>query len=369
MQLASTYDTALLRQYACGIYDKHIRRKFFEVSRYLERNSYYEDSDIADVAEQANKMLADLFRDVQTGIITLSEAINRAHKQIEENSKGEKTVTGTPTGFSKIDRKTGGLQAGDLIIIAGDTSQGKTSFALSICKNAARCGEKIAFFSLEMTSVQLAARVMAMESGIPVSDILYRPFDAYRWEKLDGSVSRIYDLPIYIDERATSSIDRIISSIRHFVFKYGIKGAVVDYLQILSINMKGVNKEQQLGDVSRRLKNLAKDLNIWIIALSQLNRNGNSHVPSRDRIRDSGQIVEASDILWLVYRPEHYDRNGSYPEPLHNERIYGTAMIDLAKGRNAGTGRFLVGFDAPTTHFYELDEGQMLKKEKEDEPF
>ena len=362
------FNMVLLYQYACGIYDKRIRRKFFEIAKYLERNAFYEDAEIDGVAEHANKLIADLFRDTQTGIITLKEAVGLACKQIEHNSQVEKTVTGTPTGFSKIDRKMGGLQAGDLIIIAGELSQGKTSLALSMSKNAAQQGEKIAIFSLEMTSVQLAARIMAMESGIPANEILYSRFDAIKWERLDRSISCICDLPIYIDEQATSNIDRIISSIRHFVLKYGVKGAVIDYLQILNVNMKGANKEQQMGDVARRLKNLAKDLNIWVIALSQLNRNGTSKAPSLDRIRDSGQIAEAADHVWFVYRPEFYGENLSYPEPLHNESTFGTAMIDLAKGRNTGTGKFLVGFEKETTHFFDLNE-QTPKKTAEEEPW
>lgn len=370
MQIVSTYSVAILYQYACGIYDKCVRRKFHEAAMYLDRNAYYEDKDIEDVAEHANRMIADIFRDVQTGIVTLSDAINRTYKQVEQNSNGEKVATGTPTGFSKIDKKMGGLQAGELTIIAGETSQGKTSFALSISKNAAHYGDKVAIFSLEMTSIQLAARIMSIESGIPVRDILYSQLDTTRWQQLDKSISKIYDLPIFIDERATSNIDRIIASIRHLVLKYGIRGVVLDYLQILNVNMKGANKEQQTADVARRLKNLAKDLNIWIIALSQLNRGGNSHIPTVNRMRDSGQIEEAADNVWLVYRPEVYDSNASYPEPLHNESIFGTAMIDRAKGRNAGTERFLVGFDKSTTHFYELN-GQMTKTDikREDEPF
>jgi len=368
MSSHSTYNTSLLHQYSCVIYDKHIRRKLFEVAKYLERNAYYEDADIEDVVEHANGMIAELFRDAQTGIVTLNDAIKSTYHQVEQNSNVEKTATGTPTGFSKIDRKMGGLQAGDLIIIAGESSQGKTSFALSISKNAAHGGDRIALFSLEMTSIQLAARIMATESNIPVNEILYSRFDSIRWEQLDKSVASICDLQIFIDERATSNIDRIIASVRHFVLKYKISGVVVDYLQILNVNMKGANKEQQMGDVARRLKNLAKDLNIWVIALSQLNRNGNSHIPSLDRIRDSGQIVEAADHVWFVYRPEFYDQNASFPEPFQNESVSDTAMIDLAKGRNTGTGRFLVGFKKETTHFYELN-GAIPKKEKGKEPF
>lgn len=136
--------------------------------------------------------------------------------------------------------------------------------------------------------------------------------------------------------------------------KYDIDGAAVDYLQILKVNMKGANKEQQMGDVARRLKNLAKELDIWIIALSQLNRDKDNPVPSIARLRDSGQIAEAADMVMLIYRPEV--KGKSYPGEFSHVDTKSTAMIDVAKGRNIGIMKFICKFDAPTTHFYDLQD-------------
>jgi len=127
----------------------------------------------------------------------------------------------------------------------------------------------------------------------------------------------------------------------------------VDYLQILNVNQKAQNKEQAMGDVARRLKNLAKDLDIWVIALSQLNRDMQNPIPNLNRLRDSGQIAEAADIVMFVYRPEVYGKY--FPEPFANQSTQGTAMIDIAKGRNIGLLKFICSFDAKTTHFRELD--------------
>ena len=138
------------------------------------------------------------------------------------------------------------------------------------------------------------------------------------------------------------------------VIKYGIKGVIVDYLQILNVNMKGANKEQQMGDVARRLKNIAKELDIWVIALSQLSRDNQNPIPSLTRLRDSGQIAEAADMVILIYRPEIYGKK--YPVEFSEMSTEGTAMIDVAKGRNIGLMKFIVGFDARTTNFYELGE-------------
>lgn len=148
--------------------------------------------------------------------------------------------------------------------------------------------------------------------------------------------------------------------------KYGITGAIVDYLQILTVNMKGSNKEQMMGEAARRLKNLAKELDIWIIALSQLNRDSINPIPSLARLRDSGQIGEAADVVILIYRPELYGK--FYPEPFQNAETKGTAMIDIAKGRNIGLEKFIVQFSPKTTHFYEMDESYRLVEEN-DAPF
>ena len=135
--------------------------------------------------------------------------------------------------------------------------------------------------------------------------------------------------------------------------KYNIDGAAVDYLQILNVNMKNVNKEQAMGDITRRLKNIAKELDIWVIALSQLSRDKENPIPTLARLRDSGQIVEAADNVILIYRPEFYGKF-SYPSDFSNVSVNGTAMIHLAKGRNVGTTKFICGFNAPTTLFHDM---------------
>jgi replicative DNA helicase len=148
-------------------------------------------------------------------------------------------------------------------------------------------------------------------------------------------------------------------------FKHNIDGAVVDYLQILSVNSRATSEEKHMADVARRLKNLAKELDIWIIALSQLNRDNQDPVPTINRLRDSGQIAEAADVVMLVYRPEYYQK--PFPQPFAQYDTKGKAMIDVCKGRNIGVGKFLCGFHAETTHFYQLDEMELVKKSEENE--
>jgi replicative DNA helicase len=216
------------------------------------------------------------------------------------------------------------------------------------------CGCPVAFYSMEMKKEQIAARMISIASGVPANEILYSKLDGGQIQMIDRGVAKVENLPVYFDDRSTSNIETILSSIRMMKIKYGIKGVVVDYLQILNVNMKGSNKEQQMGDVARRLKNIAKELDIWVIALSQLNRDAQNPVPSLARLRDSGQIAEAADMVILIYRPEIYGKR--YPEEFSDKSTAGTAMIDVAKGRNVGLMKFIVGFRKENTNFYDLDD-------------
>lgn len=240
-----------------------------------------------------------------------------------------------------------------MTIIAAASSQGKTSFALNIAKNVAH-ESKVAIYSLEMNDVQLASRIISSVSGLSSKEILYRSMSNEMIKEFDTGVGKIQDLGIYFDDRSTSSIETIIQSIRKMVFKYRISGVVIDYLQILSITNKSMTEEQFLGYVTRRLKNLAKELNIWVLALSQLNRKNAENAPSLADIRASGQIVEAADNVVFIYRPELYSR--SYPAPFASTSTIGTAMIDFAKGRSVGITKFILGFKQEQTLFYNLNE-------------
>lgn len=241
----------------------------------------------------------------------------------------------------------------ELFVISDFVVTHNTSLAVSIMRNAAYLGAKIAMYSMEMKKEQITARILSMESGVPANEIMYSRLSESQLQSVDKGIGKISGKGIYFDDRSTSNIDTILSSIRHMKLKFGIDGAIVDYLQILNVNMKGANKEQQMGDVARRLKNLAKELDIWIIALSQLNRDTMNPVPSLARLRDSGQIAEAADIVVLVYRPEV--KNNCYPDEFANVSTIGTAMIDIAKGRNIGLLKFICGFNALTTCFYDLE--------------
>lgn len=344
------HHTPDIYQHAAILHDKEIRRRFYLIGNYLTGNCFSEENDIVDVLTSTREMLDGLFRSSTDNISSIKDAVDGVYRQIDANLRGDTLVTGTATGFPEFDKRSGGLQRTDLVVIAADTSMGKTSMAISL---AVHSRSRIAFYSMEMKKEQIAARMMAIESGVPANEILYSRLSDKQLITVDEGVSRVLQHPVYFDDRSTSNIDTILASIRTMKIKYDIDGAVVDYLQILNVNMRGSSKEQQMGDVARRLKNLAKELDIWIIALSQLNRDNSNPVPTLHRLRDSGQIAEAADVVMLIYRPEVYGK--FYPDPFQNASTQATAMIDVVKGRNIGLFRFLCGFRKETTCFYPLE--------------
>ena len=355
-------------QHAAILHDKEKRRRFIEIGTIMQQKAYSESEDIVDILTEAEDSLKGLFQASKDNVATLKEAIKGVSDQMYLNASDDKPLTGTPTGFSKIDGRSGGLQKSDLIVVAADTSSGKTSWAIALTLSAAKYRHGVAFYSMEMKKEQIAARMISIESGIPANEIMYSKLSTEQFDRIDRGIGKIYDKPVYFDDRSTSNIDTILASIRTMKFKYGISGAIVDYLQILSVNMKGSNTEQQMGEAARRLKNLAKELDIWIVALSQLNRDSINPVPSLARLRASGQIAEAADVVMLIYRPELYGKY--YPEPFQNADTHGTAMIDIAKGRNIGLAKFLVRFEATNTRFSEMESGFVPTfPEPEEEPF
>lgn len=352
MSLTDHY-TINLRQYAIRLKDLATRRRLTQIAQRLLINSYTEENPIEQVTQQTTDDIAALFSSDVSEVMVLRDGIKKVNTIINQNLQDTHQLTGSPTGFEELDKKMGGLQCSDLTIIAAESSIGKTSLSLSIALNAAKYGEKIAIYSMEMKAEQLTARIMAMESGVSSSNILYARLDGGQLQQIEKGVGKIENLNIFFDDRSTSSIDTILSSIRYMVMKYKVKGAIIDYLQILNVNMKNVNKEQAMGDVARRLKNIAKELDIWVIALSQLSRDKENPIPTLARLRDSGQIAEAADNVILIYRPEFYGKL-SYPSDFASASVQGTALIHLAKGRNIGTTKFICGFSAPTTLFYNL---------------
>lgn len=365
-----------LQQYALRLKELSIRRKMWYIAQRMVVVGIEETEDLDDIRQMAIDGINGLFERIEN-VFTLEDSIKSLNEAMMRNLNGGSSVTGTATGFRRIDEK-GGLQKSDLIIIAGETSQGKTSLALSIIGNSIQKGAKIAMYSLEMTREQLSARLLSSLSGVPANTILYSSsINDGELQMIDKARGQLPGQNLFFDDSSTSNIESILISIRSMKLRYDIGGAVIDYLQIVGVNDRRSTREQQMGDVARRLKNIAKELNIWIIALSQLSRDNNNPVPNLNRLRDSGQIAEAADVVMLVYRPEYYHRD-NYPAPFEDSQrfpVQGTALVDVAKGRNIGTFQFFLGFNQNTTTFFETDrindepQQPFVQQEFDDTPF
>lgn len=313
------------------------------------------------------KILADLKQFIDSNDLKPIKRITRIDEQIRNLAKhmemvNENKVTGIRTGLSQFDKHTGGLQGTDLIIIAAETSQGKTSLALSIAFNAAvNNSAKVAIFSMEMSDIQITARLTAMQTGISSKKLLFHPLTHYDWGVFSMKIGTLPNADIYIDDCSSSNIDYIISGIKVAQMQHGIKVAIVDYLQLVKDGTKR-SDESEIASNVRRFKNVAKELNITVILLSQLRRESNPK-PTINRLRGSGQIEEAADIAMLIWRPEYYGIQQYEDTDLS---VNGTAEVIIAKGRNYGVGKFWLNFNSEITYFSNI---QYNDSRTEDAPY
>lgn len=357
------YSSVNFHSHIQRLHELELRRKLKTIGIQIQNLSVNELTPIDECLSNSRELIDKATESNKDSVSTLTETLQAVEKSLDDRLQG-KTEIGSPTGFNLLDAK-GGFRGGNLIIVAAETSVGKSSFAMAVAKNTVMAGGKVAFYSLEMTKEELTTRLLSMDSGVPLSTLNYGTPTTYDMEKVNASRDRLRGKGLYFDDRSTSNIDNIIASIRRMKSKHGISGAVVDYLQILNVNTKTKQtREQLMGDVARRLKNLAKELGIWILALSQLNRDRENPEPSLSRLRDSGQIAEAADMVILLYRPELSGRK--FPKPFNGRETHNTALVDVAKGRNTGIMKFLCGFIPETTLFYDTD---VQEAQRNDEPF
>ena len=272
--------------------------------------------------------------------------------EIRMNTDG---LLGIASGFQAIDRFTGGWQPTDLIIVGGASSMGKTSFALALAYNAAKyTNTSTVIFSYEMSAIQLLRRLASMESGISNRYITNGTLNDTELTKIHSTITEIESLPLSIDEGNITSLGYLMHRIKEYVKNKSAKLIMVDYLQLVSSKSKAGSREQEVSQVARSLKNLAKELNITIIALSQLNRGvgmRNNSKPTLSDLRESGEIEQAADVVMLIYRPEYYGIE--YND--NGDESKGTANIIFAKGRNIGVGEVTLTFQSEITKFIDYE--------------
>ncbi|SNR72363.1 replicative DNA helicase [Desulfurobacterium atlanticum] len=299
-------------------------------------------------------------------LVPISEIIPEVVKEMEELAVRKSMVTGIPTGFTDLDQKTSGLHDSDLIIIAARPSMGKTAFALSLAYNiAVERGKSVAIFSLEMSKDQLVKRLAAQAAGVPLNKIRSGFLSPADLDKILEAYDSLKEAPIYIDDTPGISVLDLRAKARRLQSENGLDLVIIDYLQLMRGIKKTENRQQEVSEISRSLKALAKELNIPVIALSQLSRQVEHRSDKRPQLadlRESGSIEQDADIVMFIHRPEVYKK-----EPPPEER--GIAEIIIAKQRNGPTGTVTLSFIKELTRFENLQEIPMVNDKDREEPF
>jgi replicative DNA helicase len=310
--------------------------------------------DIEDQIVNIEKSLLDINKNEQGSIVEIKEHLKETIKVIEKNSLSS-GMSGIPSGFSSIDKFTGGWQPQDLIIVGGASSMGKTSFALALAANAAKNGHKSVIFSYEMSTSQLISRLLSCETEIDNRYLIKGTINGEEWNRIHSATGTLEKLPLYIDECNSTSLRYLLNKIRQYVITKDAKLVMIDYLQLVSNLVRGRSREQEVSIIARSLKNIAKELNITVIALSQLSRGVERNEgcrPMLSNLRESGEIEQAADAVVFVYRPEYYGFEGD----AQGNSTKGKAEIIFAKGRNIGIGSKWLKWISYLTKFEELSE-------------
>ena len=342
------------------ILQKFIQRSLIRISNEIIETAYMESTDVFDLLDQAESKLYDVTQgNIKKSSETAQNLVLEAKKRIEDISKRE-GLSGITTGFEKLDKLTSGWQSSDLIIIAARPGMGKTALTLSMARKiSVSKGIPVAFFSLEMSSVQLITRLISAETGLSSEKLRTGKLIDHEWQQLNIKVNDLEKAPLFIDDTPSLSIFDLRAKARRLASQHGIKLIIVDYLQLMTsgANSKAGNREQEISIISRNLKSLAKELDIPVIALSQLSRavetRGGTKRPMLSDLRESGAIEQDADIVSFIYRPEYYNID----EWDDNERTpaQGQAEFIVAKHRNGGLDSIRMKFVPHLGKFEDLE--------------
>jgi len=344
--------------YAKIIKEKSVLRRLIGAATEILTKSYDAGMEIDQVLDQAEHAIFEISEDkIRRSFYPMKEIIKDSFKTIERLYANKELVTGVTTGFDKLDEITSGLQNSDLIIIAGRPSMGKTAFALNIAQNAAlEAGIPVAVFSLEMAREQLATRMLAAEARVDSQRLRKGFLGETDWPKLTTAAGRLSEAPIFIDDTPAITVIEMKAKARRLKAEAGLGLIVLDYLQLMRGGAYKDSREQEISEISRSLKSLAKELNVPVIALSQLNRkveDRTSRRPQMADLRESGAIEQDADVIAFIYRDEVYNRSDDNPDK-------GIAEIIIGKQRNGPTGTVKLAFQEKYTRFENLartDEG------------
>ncbi len=354
---------AHIEYHARIIIQKHIQRELIRISSEIIESAFDETTDVLELLDSSEQKLFEVAQGNLKRNYESSEAlIRQALERIEHISKQE-GLSGVPSGFSDLDRLTSGWQPSDLIILAARPGMGKTAFVLSMARNMAiEHDKKVAIFSLEMSSVQLITRIISSETGLNSEKLRKGDLTDYEWKNLTSGVVDLEKAKLFIDDTPALSVFDLRAKVRRLASTQGLDVIIIDYLQLMTVGGSKAqgNREQEISTISRSLKSIAKELNVPVIALSQLSRavetRSTSKRPQLSDLRESGAIEQDADIVSFIYRPQYYQieewEDGS---PCENE-----AEIIIAKHRNGSLDDVRLRFIGELAKFANKEQGSTM---------
>ncbi len=351
--------TANVEYHARIISQKFIQRELIRISSEIIRYAFEDTTDVFELLDKSEQELFSVGEDnLRRSSESMSSLIDAAIKNIEEAGSREGQVSGVPSGFTALDRITSGWQKSDLIVLAARPGMGKTAFVLSMARNmAVEYKVPVAFFSLEMSSLQLATRLISSETELEAEKLKKGQLEKYEYEQLNVKVNSLLNAPMHIDDTPALSIFELRAKSRRLKAQHDIRMIIIDYLQLMSAKgSDSGNREQEISTISRSLKSLAKELDVPIIALSQLNRSvetrGGSKKPLLSDLRESGAIEQDADMVCFIYRPEYYQ----IMEEEDGGSTHGMGSLIIAKHRNGPLDEVKLRFVAKFAKFRDWEE-------------
>jgi replicative DNA helicase len=363
-ELTSKVNSAAnIEAHARIIVEKAIKRELIRISGEVNRDSYEDTADVFELLDRTEQSFFQVSEmNIKKKVSDIRSVLAEAIEELKAKKDMPDGLTGVPSGFTKLDRLTSGWQKSDLIILAARPGMGKTAFVVSAARNAAVMFKKgVAIFSLEMSSIQLVNRLISAEAELESEKIKKGNLAEHEWIQLHQRIVNLDKAPIFIDDTPALSVLELRAKCRRLKAQHDIQMVIIDYLQLMSGDSgagRSGNREQEIAYISRSLKNLAKELSIPVIALSQLSRDvekrGGDKRPQLSDLRESGSIEQDADMVIFLYRPEYY----GITEDDNNQPIHGVGEVIIAKHRNGSQDTVCLKFEGKYTKFLDLEEDQ-----------
>jgi replicative DNA helicase len=350
--------SANVEYYARIVKEKSTLRRLIQASNEVLVRAYDAEEDAEDLLDEAERTIFSIAEGrMRSGFVKLSELVDGGYAMLEQLQASRGLVTGVPSGFVELDEMTSGFQKSDLVIVAARPAMGKTSFVLNIALNAAlEAGKSVGVFSLEMSKEQLFLRMLTSEARVDAHRFRGGFLGEQDYERLNGAFARLHDAKVFVDDTASAGILEMRAKSRRLKLEHGLDMLIIDYLQLMQGRGRFDNRQQELASISRSLKILAKELEIPILALSQLSRATETradHRPQLSDLRESGALEQDADVVMFIYREEVY---AAGDDEKRND-VEGMAEIIIGKQRNGPIGSVPLAFLKQYTRFENLQSG------------